>query len=121
MQPFEDADQGFEAVLRSLAVSAQQTNLARTAVIEEALRALDEGALGPDAREAAARAAHQVAGSAGTFGRSRSSELAADLERWFRTGPDLLGVKGLEQVWEQVAALRADLDGDLDPGHLDEI
>ena len=121
MQPFEDADRGFEEVLRSLAASAQQANLARTAVIEEALRALDAGTLGADAREAAVRAAHQVAGSAGTFGRSRSSELAARLELWFRTGPDRPGVDSLQQVREQVSALRADLDGDLDPGHLDEI
>ena len=121
VQPFEDADQGFEEVLRSLAASARQANLARTAVIEEAVRALDAGELGPGAREAAVQAAHQVAGSAGTFGRSRSSELAADLEQWFRAGPVHPGVEALKQVRNQVAALRADLDRDLEPGHLDEI
>lgn len=119
MQPIDDADDGFEQVLRTLAASARRANLARTTILEDALRALDAGVLGPKEREAAAQAAHQVVGSAGTFGRHRSSELAAGLEQWFRTGAAQPGGVGLQQVRDQVAALRADLDA-LDEGHQDE-
>jgi HPt (histidine-containing phosphotransfer) domain-containing protein len=118
VQPIDDSDDGFEEVLRSLAASARRANLARTTVLEDALRALDAGSLAPDAREAAAQAAHQVVGSAGTFGRHRSSELAAGLEQWFRVGAAHPG-EGLEQVRDQVAALRADLDRP-DEAHRDE-
>ena len=120
MQPIEDSDDGFEEVLRSLAASARKANLARTTVLEDALRALDAGPLAPDAREAAAQAAHQVVGSAGTFGRHRSSELAAGLEQWFRAGAAHPGGDGLQQVRDQVAALRADLDRP-DEAHRDEV
>ena len=121
MRPTEDPDEGFREVMRGLAASARQANLARTAVLEDALRALGAGPLDPDARDAAVRAAHQVVGSAGTFGRHRSSELAAGLERWFRTGPVHPKDAGLEQAWQQVAALRADLDADPDEGYRNEV
>jgi HPt (histidine-containing phosphotransfer) domain-containing protein len=121
VRPIEDPDEGFREVMRGLAASARQANLARTAVLEEALRALRVGPLAPDARDAAVRAAHQVVGSAGTFGRHRSSELAAGLEQWFRTGPLQPKDAGLEQAWQQVAALRADLDADPDEGYRNEV
>lgn len=121
MRPTEDPDDGVQEVMRILAASARKANLARTAVLEDALRALDAGPLGPDARDAAVQAAHQVVGSAGTFGRHRSSELAAGLERWFRTGPVQPGGPGLDQVRQQVAALRADLDVDPDDAHRNEV
>ncbi len=111
----DDPDEALQSVLRALSASARAANLARTAVLEEALTALDAGALGTAQREAAVSAAHQVAGSAGTFGRRRSSELALQLEQWFRAEPgtvlaDLAGARA------QVAELRADLAR----GHQDE-
>ncbi len=105
-----DPDEALRGVLRALSTSAREANLARTAVLEEALTALDAGALGADQREGAVAAAHQVAGSAGTFGRRRSSELALQLERWFRAGPDRDSVSAdVARARAQVAELRADL------------
>ena len=112
VEPVEDPDDALGAVLRSLAASARKANLARTAVIEEALAALEAGALDAGRRQAAESAAHQVVGSAGTFGRHRASELAADLEQWFRTGSsahDDADRRGRARA--QVAELRADLLG----------
>nr|WP_294690301.1 Hpt domain-containing protein [uncultured Friedmanniella sp.] len=121
MQPVEEpdegfGDEGFEEVLRSLAASARAANLARTAILEDALQALEEGSLSPSDREAAAQAAHQLVGSAGTFGRHRSSELAAGLERWFRDGAAPDGDPDLAHVRTRLAALRADLDDGAAPG-----
>ena len=113
-----DPEDALRAVLRGLASSARESNLARTAVLEAALAALDAGSLSLEQREAAVHAAHQVVGSAGTFGRRRSSELAASLERFFRqghgSGPD---PDGLERARAEVAELRGDLTRD----HQEEI
>ena len=109
MLPMQDPDEAIRAVMAGLAVSARAANLARTAVIEQALTALATGDLDATEREAAVQAAHQVVGSAGTFGRRRSSELAGHLEDWFGlpvAGVDLAGAR----AW--VAELRADLEAD---------
>lgn len=128
VRPFDDLDDADDphgavrAVLATLAVSARDANLARTAVLEEAVSALDAGRLAAVEREAAVRAAHQVVGSAGTFGRHRSSQLAAELERWFRDTGDATGRPTLERVRAQLAELRADLAGPAPDGdHQDEV
>ena len=126
VQPAEEPDEefedeGLEDVLRTLAASARAANLARTAILEDALQALENGALSPSGREAAAQAAHQVVGSAGTFGRHRSSELAAGLEQWFRNGAAPAGDPDLAQVRDRLAALRADLDDGSDRGQRDQV
>ena len=119
-QPEHDPDDALQAVMRTLAASARDANLARTAVLEQALASLDAGLLDPACREAAVAAAHQVAGSAGTFGRHRSSELAAALEQWFRAGhPADEDASRVEQVRAQVAELRADLSAAGD--HQDDV
>jgi HPt (histidine-containing phosphotransfer) domain-containing protein len=108
-----EPEDALRAVLRGLAVSARESNLARAAVLEAALAALDAGSLAPEEREAAIHAAHQVVGSAGTFGRRRSSELAAGLERFFRQGLDgAQDPEGLERARAAVAELREDLTRD---------
>ncbi|WP_239307989.1 Hpt domain-containing protein, partial [Frankia sp. Cj3] len=55
--------------------------LARIDVLDDAVAALLEGRLDEAARERAAREAHKLAGSAGTFGFGHASDLARDLER----------------------------------------
>ena len=117
VRPVEDPDDALGALLRGLAASARAANLARTAVIEDALAASAAGTLDEGRREAAESAAHQVVGSAGTFGRHRASELAAALEQWFRAGPPPDDVGGLERALVQVAELRAALAG----AHQDEL
>lgn len=59
---------------------ARITNLARVEVIAEALDRLGDGALAEDAQLTARRAAHSVAGSAGTFGFAEASRLGHTLE-----------------------------------------
>ncbi len=59
---------------------------ARVATIETAVTELQGGALSDAAREAATRAAHQLAGTAGTFGFSQASEHAAALEECLAGG-----------------------------------
>jgi HPt (histidine-containing phosphotransfer) domain-containing protein len=118
VRPVEDPDDALGAVMAVLAASAREANLARTAVIEDALAALAAGQLDTARREAAESAAHQVVGSAGTFGRHRASELAAGLEQWFREdAPAPADADRLARARAQVVALRADLAG----GHQDEV
>lgn len=79
----EEREDAVTAVLRGLSLSATRANLARSAVIAEALRAAEVGQLHERQRAAAAAAAHQVVGSAGTFGLPRASRTAAGLEDFF--------------------------------------
>jgi len=53
----------------------------RMAAIDAAVAQLGNGPLGDDSRAAAVRAAHQLAGTAGTFGFTEASEQAARLVR----------------------------------------
>ena len=56
------------------------TELDRVAVLESAVAALLSGRLDEDDRALAEREAHKIAGSAGTFGYARASEIARELE-----------------------------------------
>jgi len=117
--PTDDGpEDALQAVVRALGASARESNLARTGVLEEALAALDAGALSGELRECAVSAAHQVVGSAGTFGKHRSSALAAELEQWFREvappGPD---PARLGWARGRLGELRADLASD----HQDDV
>lgn len=87
MRSVPEPEDPVQSVLAALAASAQQANLARAAVIAEALEQVAAGGGDEERRTAAAQAAHQVVGSAGTFGSRRASALAASLER-FLAGPD---------------------------------
>jgi HPt (histidine-containing phosphotransfer) domain-containing protein len=119
-QSDQDPERALQALMRALAASAREANLARAAVLEAALEALDAGPLAPEHRDAAVAAAHQVVGSAGTFGRHRSSVLAADLEQWFRDGPPAgADAACRERVRAQLAELRTDLSATGD--HQDEV
>lgn len=79
----EDTEDAFSAVLRDLSRSATQANLARSALIGDALAAAEAGRLDEPQRLEAANAAHQVVGSAGTFGLPGASRMAARLEAFF--------------------------------------
>ena len=68
------------AAIRAIWRQRRASVLARVGVIEQAISAVGEGQLTEDARSAAAREAHMLAGSAGTFGFSLASELARELE-----------------------------------------
>ena len=78
----EDPDRALQSVMHALAASALRTNLTRCDVLDAALSALEHEGLDDVQLRAAERAAHQLVGSAGTFGFPRVSELAADLEQY---------------------------------------
>lgn len=112
--PTDDgSDDALQAVVRALGAAARESNLARVGVLEEALAALAAGALSVELRDRAVTSAHQVVGSAGTFGKRRSSALAADLERWLREVP-LPGPALARLGWARgrLGDLRADLTAD---------
>ncbi|HEU4811629.1 MAG TPA: diguanylate cyclase, partial [Nocardioides sp.] len=86
------------------------TVLEGVAVIEEAVVALLEGRLGEEERAAAERAAHKIAGSAGTFGFHRATGLARDLEALFAVGTEhdeqagALGADNVDALRRELAA-----------------
>lgn len=61
----------------------REPTLARIDVLENAALALLENKLSPGEKDAAAREAHKLAGSSGTFGFPRASTIARDLENRF--------------------------------------
>jgi HPt (histidine-containing phosphotransfer) domain-containing protein len=82
-----DPEARLQETVSHIGARARQTNRARAAVIAAALDAWQRGSLGEEERTAAQRAAHQLAGSAGTFGYPGASAPARDLERMFATPP----------------------------------
>lgn len=108
----EDPDQALQSVMHTLTASAITTNLGRCATVDRALTALERGDVPADVRAEAVRAAHQIVGSAGTFGFPQVSLLASRLEAYLRaltgtTGPqataDLVRARGwLTQIQEEL-------------------
>lgn len=82
--------------------------LARVDVLDEAIAALVESRFDEQQRVAAEREAHRIAGSVGTFGYSRASEMARILERFFAAGVPREG-QSLRRAGEQVALVRREL------------
>lgn len=87
----------------------RDTTLARVGTLESAVLELLEGTLSEEARAAAEREAHKLAGSSGTFGFPRSSRVAKEIEQRFSsTG---LTAGDSVDLSEKVIALRRDLEG----------
>jgi HPt (histidine-containing phosphotransfer) domain-containing protein len=78
------------------------------ATIEAAVAELNDGTLDDESRAASARAAHQLAGTAGTFGFADASAHAAALERRLAEPLAQRDAAGLAQL---VAVLRTALRG----------
>ncbi|MGI3785998.1 MAG: hypothetical protein ACRYG2_35075 [Janthinobacterium lividum] len=74
-------------LLASLARQARAVNLARVVRLVELLDASDAGGLDEAGRSEAENLAHQVVGSAGTFGFPSASVDAVAIEEYFATGP----------------------------------
>ena len=87
----------------------REATLKRVDLIEDAAIALLEGRLSPDQRRQAEREAGKLAGSAGTFGFPRSSQIAREIEKKLSgessAQPDAVFIS------EQLLVLRADLEG----------
>jgi HPt (histidine-containing phosphotransfer) domain-containing protein len=84
----------------------------RVQTIDAAVAALATGDLGDDARRAAARAAHRLAGTAGTFGFAAGSRHAAALDRALRAPP---GEGRTAELARLATALRVALHLDDEP------
>ena len=91
------------AALASIGSHARVANQSRAEQLDTALRQLESGTLTDPRRELAVRSAHQLAGSAGTFGLRPASRLASQLEQFFSSLDIPLGE----------TASRAELNGDL--------
>ncbi|MGH2458811.1 MAG: response regulator [Chloroflexota bacterium] len=86
----------------------RDANLDRVAVLDAAAQALEAGQLDLDTRRHAEREAHKLAGSVGTFGFTRGSELAREIERFLRPGASQ-APSDARRMSEGVAELRAEL------------
>lgn len=101
-------------VFTQLRLRAQRSNLARVQQLEATLGSANASRLGEDERRRAAHVAHQVVGSAGTFGYLQASDLAAVLEQILQRRD------GYEAEFDRVArealaALRSELETDGSP------
>lgn len=72
-----------DGVVRSIGDHARTVNRSRAAGLSTALDRAATGQLSEAGRGAAAELAHQLVGSAGTFGFSGVSHLASELEQFF--------------------------------------
>ena len=78
-----DAGQQVRAAIRSIGLHAHAVNLDRSARLKATFEVAANGSLDDSERRAAAEVAHQLVGSAGTFGFPAVSQLAAELETFF--------------------------------------
>ncbi|HEY5848584.1 MAG TPA: Hpt domain-containing protein [Microlunatus sp.] len=110
-----DSDGRVRAALSSIGAHARRANLVRAEQLSDALGCLEADALSLSQREAAVRSAHQLAGSAGTFGQEPASTLASWFERFF-SGHTPQDRENVAHARRQLAELRRSLD---DPPDLD--
>ena len=81
-----DASAQLSAVMRVIGIHARSVNLGRAEKLADALAGADNGRLDDSARQTATELAHQLVGSAGTFGFVGASDLAGELEQFFANG-----------------------------------
>jgi HPt (histidine-containing phosphotransfer) domain-containing protein len=82
-QPGPHADAALSQAMDGLWVRFLPELLERVAVLEAAVQAVSKGKLTAKQREAAQSAAHKLAGVLGTFGLTRGTVLARELELTF--------------------------------------
>ena len=107
-EPFEDR---LRAAVESISDHARAANLARAAHLEQVLADIAAGEADEDERQRATESAHQLVGSAGTFGFPGASQLAGELERYF-VEADFTDQARLAAARDQVSRLRAELAAD---------
>ena len=98
---------GLERIFRSHKDDFQQ----RVRTVEAAVAAIAVGTLDHALRVRAERDAHKLAGSLGTFGLLRGSELALELERSLAPDHPLPSADGV-RLAEAIKALRSELEGE---------
>jgi HPt (histidine-containing phosphotransfer) domain-containing protein len=81
-----DASAQLMAAMRVIGIHARTVNLGRAERLADALAGADNGRLDDSTRQTATELAHQLVGSAGTFGFAGASDLAGELEQFFADG-----------------------------------
>ena len=102
-------DDRVRAALASIGANARTRNLGRADTLDQALSRMESGTLTFEHQEAAVRSAHQLAGSAGTFGLQPASKLASWFE-WFFTTPESVGQEDRALARARLTELRTRLD-----------
>jgi len=103
-----DQESAARSLLESIGSAARRTNQARVKQLGQALDSLRRGDLGPAERQRVAQVAHQLVGSAGTFGYANVSERARQLELFFAGGAVSDAVQ-VEAAGHAVAQMMQDL------------
>jgi HPt (histidine-containing phosphotransfer) domain-containing protein len=98
-----EPDPTTEAVFNSISAQAQETNRIRVDGLDRLVKELAEGGPEGDGRSRAKDLAHQIAGSAGTFGYARASELAREIEQLLIVDFD---AEVVAQLQERISELR---------------
>jgi HPt (histidine-containing phosphotransfer) domain-containing protein len=105
VEPPEDR---LRAAVQSISDHARSVNLVRAAHLDRVLADIAAGRDDEGERQLATESAHQLVGSAGTFGFPGASSLAGKLERYF-VEADFTDPDRLAAAREQVARLRTEL------------
>lgn len=84
--PGRPEDEALRAAVESIGGHARTTNLARAERLRLALSDLGSGCWEESRRREATEIAHQLVGSAGTFGFAGASQLAGEVERYLVLG-----------------------------------
>ena len=110
----EDATEDrLRAAVESIGDHARLVNLARADRLSQALAEVAAGRREETARQEATEIAHQLVGSAGTFGFPGASQLAGEIERYF-VEADLDDPDQLATARDQVRRLQEELAADPD-------
>ena len=118
----QDRADRLRAKVRSIGDHARSVNRHRAGRLAQVLATMDGGRLDDDQRQVATTLAHQLVGSAGTFGFAGASQLAADLERFFADGAFddqtrlISAQQQLGQLQQELAAEPVYQADDDDPG-----
>jgi HPt (histidine-containing phosphotransfer) domain-containing protein len=93
-----------ETAFQTIGQRAVQSNLARVARLDEAIAAARKRGLDDYSRSAAAALAHQIVGSAGTFGFVEATAPARELERLLTV--EQLTQGALDRAGQRLAEIR---------------
>lgn len=102
-------DQAAGAALAGLWERFKDTFSDQVSALEATAMEVLSAELSSEARERSLREAHKLAGSLGTFGMPRGSEIARDIEAWFRSEPSTDATEVL-RLSDAVVSLRRCLD-----------
>ena len=112
-QPDDGAEDRLRAAVESIGDHARSVNVARADRLSQAVGEVAAGRWDDGARQEAAEIAHQLVGSAGTFGLPRASQLAGEIERYF-VDADLDDPVRLATAQDQIRRLQQELAAEPD-------